>query len=151
MVTAPRYELRRLIGALALKHLLESNHVGIEPLDPLADLQGASLVGARVVPKVEREDGESQDAMAPETLAGTSVPGVLAGPSDARGGGWFFGSNSSTRHLLSGLRERIKLPEQSSTGHSYTVPLYRQYAIVEGHLRYADHPNFPFRRPSTAT
>ena len=85
MVVTPSDELGDLITAFASQRLLEADYVGIEPLDPRADLLGAPLVETRVVPEVECEDGEGQDAVAPDSpassgfFAGRSASGFFAG------------------------------------------------------------------------
>jgi hypothetical protein len=100
MVVTPSDELGDLITAFASQRLLEANYVGIEPLDPRADLLGAPLVGTRVVPEVECEDGEGQDAVAPDSpassgfFAGRFAPGWLESedrpsrPSDCASSAW---------------------------------------------------------------
>ena len=74
MVVAARQQLGHLITSLALQRFLEADQVGIELLDPGADLLGPPLVRTGIVPKVEREDGEGQDAIAPGSAASGDSP-----------------------------------------------------------------------------
>ena len=80
VVAAARQEFCHLIAALAPQRFLETDQVGIEPLDPGANLREAPVVGTRVVPQVEREDRECQNAITP-------VSGVNPSKSSGRASG----------------------------------------------------------------
>jgi len=62
VATEPFPELSGLVQARPAQRLLEADQVGIQALDPRADAPPALGPGPRVVPQVEREDGEGHGA-----------------------------------------------------------------------------------------